>query len=476
MAFPKRLLTQDENIILDLRPHWIALVGPVVVALLVFGVGGWLIAIRPDGFWGKVVLIAVLVVGVFLLVVYCLRTLIKWGTSHFVVTNERVIHRQGLISKTSMEIPLDRIQNVRFHQGIFERMIGAGDVILESAGETGTNTFSDIRHPEQTQKVIYEHAEVFTMRMQGGVRQEASPSMTQELQRLADLRDRGAITEDEFQAQKAKLLGAGDPGESTEPGNPGKPGVHGDPGGGLEPGGGSVGGHAAGSDRGATTGSVEGADGSPMRFTLRNGAPVVIRPILPEDKERLVEGFAQLSETSRYQRFGTPVQHLTDEQVRYLTEIDYEDHMAWVALDPNREGQPGLGVARYVRLRDEPTVAEAAVTVVDSHQGLGLGSILLAVLGLSAVAHGIRAFRAYVLEENQQVQELFLGMGAAIRHEGAMAQVDVPLPEDPKDLPDTPTGRVFRGVATRMLPPLDARYPGIEPSGPETEEPDDQPD
>src|SRR4051794_30504141 len=199
----------------------------------------------------------------------------------------------------------------------------------------------------------------------------------------------------------------------------------------------------------------------PMRFTLRDGAPIVVRPILPEDSERLVEAFARLSEESRYRRFGTPVRNLTDEQIRYLTEIDYVDHMAWVALDPAGEGEPGLGVARYVRLPDEPTVAEAAVTVVDSHQGLGLGSILLGVLGLSAVAHGIRTFPAYVLEENKAVQDLFIGMGAEIQHEGSMARVDVPLPEDPEDLPDTPTGRVFRAVAAHMLPPLDARYPGI---------------
>jgi RimJ/RimL family protein N-acetyltransferase len=208
-------------------------------------------------------------------------------------------------------------------------------------------------------------------------------------------------------------------------------------------------------------GELPGSGDPPTRFTLRNGAPVVLRPILPTDKERLVEAFARLSETSRYRRFGTPVRSLTDEQLRYLTEIDYDDHMAWVALDPEHDGEPGVGVARYVRLPDEPEIAEAAVTVVDSHQGIGLGSILLGVLGLSAVAHGIRAFRAYVLAENQAVQELFAGLGATMHHDGPMLRVDVPLPEDPADLPDTPTGRVFRAVASHMLPPLDARYPGI---------------
>jgi RimJ/RimL family protein N-acetyltransferase len=199
----------------------------------------------------------------------------------------------------------------------------------------------------------------------------------------------------------------------------------------------------------------------PVRFTLRNGAPVIVRPILPEDKDRLIDAFARLSETSRYHRFGTPVRRLTEAQLQYLTEIDYVDHMAWVALDPTAQGEPGLGVARYVRLPDEPEIAEAAVTVVDSHQGLGLGTLLLGVLGLSAVGHGIHAFRAYVLEENQAVQDLFAGLGATMHHEGPMLRVDVPLPDDPRKLPDTPTGRVFRAVATRLLPPLDARYPGI---------------
>jgi RimJ/RimL family protein N-acetyltransferase len=214
-------------------------------------------------------------------------------------------------------------------------------------------------------------------------------------------------------------------------------------------------------EEGAPRSPVDPRDEPPMRFQLRNGAEVVVRPILPEDKDRLVAAFERLSEASRYRRFGTAVQHLTDDQLRYLTEIDYDDHMAWVAIDPTEPGEPGLGVARYVRLPDDPQIAEAAVTVVDSHQALGLGSILLGVLGLSAVAHGIRTFRAYVLSENQPIQDVFAGLGATSVHEGPMLRVDVPLPDDPKDLPDTPTGQVFRAVASHMLPPLDARYPGI---------------
>ena len=96
--------------------------------------------------------------GVLLFLIYPLREFIRWATSHFVVTNERIVHRQGLIAKTSMEIPLSRINDVRFHQSILERIVGAGDLVIESAGTQGQEVFSDIRHPEDVQRTIYEKA------------------------------------------------------------------------------------------------------------------------------------------------------------------------------------------------------------------------------------------------------------------------------------------------------------------------------
>ncbi|HZC99519.1 MAG TPA: N-acetyltransferase [Actinomycetes bacterium] len=112
-------------------------------------------------------------------------------------------------------------------------------------------------------------------------------------------------------------------------------------------------------------------------IALGDGSTILVRPILPQDKQRLREGFARLSRASRYRRLMTPLEHLSDTQVRYLTEIDYVHHMAWVALDPTQPTQPGLGVARYIRLPDDPTTAEAAVTVIDEQQGNGIGTILL---------------------------------------------------------------------------------------------------
>lgn len=206
MPFPRRLLIEGEDLILDLRPHWIALVGPTIVTLLV--VAGYLLAVAyaPDEGAGRSVVVwGGLILAVVILIWYPVRRFIDWVTSNFVVTTDRVIHREGFIAKRSMEIPLEKINDVRFRQSVFERIIGAGDLILESAGEFGRNVFSNIRDPEQVQKTIYHQGELNQEReMRPG---PAAPTATTELQRLADLRDRGVLTEEEFQAQKRKILG-----------------------------------------------------------------------------------------------------------------------------------------------------------------------------------------------------------------------------------------------------------------------------
>jgi hypothetical protein len=106
-----------------------------------------------------------------------------------------------------MEIPLENISDVRFSQGVFERIIGAGDLVLESAGEFGQETFTNIRHPEAVQKTIYEMNESNLRRMQ--VPAAPPASIADELAKLDRLRDEGVITEDEFEAQKARLLARG---------------------------------------------------------------------------------------------------------------------------------------------------------------------------------------------------------------------------------------------------------------------------
>jgi uncharacterized membrane protein YdbT with pleckstrin-like domain len=210
MPFPRRLLIPGEELVLDLRPHPIALAKPIVATLVGFVAATWLAAETDFADWVWWVLFLAL------LVLYVVPRLIAWLTSNFAVTSDRVIHRQGFIAKRSMEIPLEAINDVRFEQGILDRMVGAGTLVIASASEFGRNSFDDIRHPEDVQKVIYEQGEQNKKRMYQGDRAEpapppppASPSTMTELERLAKLRADGVLTEDEFRAQKAKILGQG---------------------------------------------------------------------------------------------------------------------------------------------------------------------------------------------------------------------------------------------------------------------------
>lgn len=209
MPFPRRLLIPDEQLVLDLRPHPIALVMPAVVTIVGFVAASWLTAKTDVADWVWWVLFLIL------LVLYPVPKLIAWLTSNFAVTSDRVIHRQGFIAKRSMEIPLEAINDVRFEQGILDRMVGAGTLVISSASEFGRNTFDDIRHPEAVQKVIYEQGESNKKRMYQGSAAgpppppPGAPSATTELERLARLRADGVLSEEEFQVQKGKILGQG---------------------------------------------------------------------------------------------------------------------------------------------------------------------------------------------------------------------------------------------------------------------------
>jgi uncharacterized membrane protein YdbT with pleckstrin-like domain len=215
MAFPRRLLIEDEELVLDLRPHWIALVGPIAVTVLV--IVGWILAFLyapEDGSGRTVVIWGALAIGLLILIWYPLRAFIAWATSNFAVTSDRIIHREGFLAKHTMEIPLEAINDIRFQQSLFERIVGAGDLVIQSASEFGRNVFANVRNPEQVQRTIYQQGERNKERMYQGRPSApspgpspASPSVTTELERLAQLRDKGVLTEAEFQNQKKRMLG-----------------------------------------------------------------------------------------------------------------------------------------------------------------------------------------------------------------------------------------------------------------------------
>ena len=183
-------------------------------------------------------------------------------------------------------------------------------------------------------------------------------------------------------------------------------------------------------------------------FSLPDDTRVRLRPIVPGDKAVLAEGVRRLSAASRYRRFMTPLEELDEGMLRQLTELDYVDHFAWLALLADRPGQPAVGVARYVRLDEEPEVAEAAVTVIDEHQGRGIGTLLLEALGTVALENGIGTLRGYVLEENRAMREVLEGVGARITHEAPdLLRADVDVVSRTERLRGTPLGDALRALA-----------------------------
>jgi len=202
MPFPRKLLLDGEVVALDLRPHWWFFAGPLFagIPVLVLLVG----ALKQNG--------DVQTVGLWVTVAVALAwavwlgaRLISWQTTHFVVTSERLVFRSGILAKHSRDIPLDKINDLASSQSFFERMLGAGDLNIESAGERGLQTFSDIPHPDAVQQEIYRQMEANQARTMGGGLPH-TPSVTDQIAALADLLERGAISAAEYEAKKAQLL------------------------------------------------------------------------------------------------------------------------------------------------------------------------------------------------------------------------------------------------------------------------------
>jgi uncharacterized membrane protein YdbT with pleckstrin-like domain len=205
MPYPKKLLNDYETVALDLHPHWwsfsepaCALIGAVVLGIVSFFTDGKLQEVLR---W--VAIAAIVVSAIWLVIRY-----LKWATTNFVITSDRIIFRSGIIAKSGIEIPLERVNNVLFNQSIFERILGAGDLLIESGGEDGQQRFTDVRHPERVQNLIHSQMEQNENRKFGHMNTGGGASdVATQLEKLEGLRERGSISQDEFDAQKRKLLG-----------------------------------------------------------------------------------------------------------------------------------------------------------------------------------------------------------------------------------------------------------------------------
>lgn len=168
-----------------------------------------------------------------------------------------------------------------------------------------------------------------------------------------------------------------------------------------------------------------------LRLSLADGRPVALRPVVPSDRDRLAAGFDELSVESRRLRFLGSVSTLHDAHLRYLTEVDHVDHVAWGALDLTDPDAPGFGVGRFVRLAEAPGTAEFSLTVLDSAQGLGVGQLLLAVLAVVGPTLDVRVLRGVVGRENERMTGWLRRLGAGAVGSGQDLVMDLPLPVDP---------------------------------------------
>jgi uncharacterized membrane protein YdbT with pleckstrin-like domain len=206
MPFPRRLLLDNEELVFDLKPHWIATVPGILMGLLSIVVGWAVIHYAFNGDWDKkhtIVLGAVALAILF----FTVAPILQWVFTRFVLTTDRIITRRGIVAKSSKEIPLERINDISFSQSVFERMVGAGDLLIESAGERGQERISHVRKPETVQRRIYEMSEDNSNRMTRPAAQAPQPdSVTDQLEALGRLRAAGTISEAEFQTKKTELL------------------------------------------------------------------------------------------------------------------------------------------------------------------------------------------------------------------------------------------------------------------------------
>lgn len=183
----------------------------------------------------------------------------------------------------------------------------------------------------------------------------------------------------------------------------------------------------------------------PVELDVEPGLRIRIRHVRPSDKDLLRDGLAHFSRQSTYQRFFTPVVTFSEEQLEYLTNVDGADHVALGALDVTDGTERGVGIARYIRLSEPPDIAEAAVSVIDTYQSRGIGSILLAALAQFAAACSIRTFRAYVLAENWRFLQYLIALGATCQsNKGGIVQVDLPVRVDRPEIPDRPATATAR--------------------------------
>lgn len=198
--------SSGERVVLDLRPHWwyfvpqmSALVASLALYLVV------VLLFDPSNRFVRLLIVIPFVISSILLAV----RFVTWITTRFTLTTDRLKARSGFVRRQGIEIPLERVNTVFFSQTIFERLIGSGDLVIESAGEQGQQKFTDIRKPLLVQNQIHLEMEANADRRYSGGSTSApneEPDVFAQIDKLDDLRKRGLVSAEEFETKKDELL------------------------------------------------------------------------------------------------------------------------------------------------------------------------------------------------------------------------------------------------------------------------------
>ena len=154
VAYPDQLLADDERVVKHLHPHWVTLLLPAALLVVIAGLASFLVAIVPSGSVQTVVRIVIVAVAAVAVIVVVLVPWLRWRTTHYVLTTHRLMTRVGILNHSGRDVPLNRINNAMYEQSLLERIINSGTLVVESAGEDGQQVFHDIPDADQTQQLI----------------------------------------------------------------------------------------------------------------------------------------------------------------------------------------------------------------------------------------------------------------------------------------------------------------------------------
>ncbi len=169
-------MSDGEEVVFDLHPHWGQLFVPVLVFLVVAGAGGFGAAVTPSGKYQTDGRWAILVVGIVLVGWFTVLPYLRWLTTRYVLTDQRLVIRRGIVARHGRDVPLDRVNDVSFSESLFERLLRSGTLVVESAGEHGQLTLTDVPRVEHVQRELYRMVEEHRAARTGGDPNQRRPS------------------------------------------------------------------------------------------------------------------------------------------------------------------------------------------------------------------------------------------------------------------------------------------------------------